>query len=691
MSKNYPYIHRDLSWLSFNYRLLQEASDKTVPLYERIKFLAIYSANLDEFFRVRVANLKNLIKVGKKTQKILDFEPKELLNEVLSTVNAQQEEFSYILESLITPELKSHDIRILRMKDLKKNQIDFVEDYFNENLIPYVQPLVLMEKKIRPFLNNGALYLVLQLSDEEKPKGEERYGIVKVPSEFQKRFIILPSDKKDRNNIILLDDVIRHCQRFIFPGFTIIDSFSIKLTRDAELYIDDEFEGDLVAKIKKNLTKRNVGPASRLVYDREMPVDVLEVLKDVFELDNFDVLPEGRYHNNSDFFKFPNFGLESLSEKSLAPLQIEELNNGRIFANMQEKDFLLHVPFHSYKPVVNFFEQAAIDPYVTHIKIIQYRVAKKSKIMNALIKAVENGKQVTAFIEIKARFDEAANLEWGEKLEAGGVKVFYSMPGLKVHSKMALIKRCVQGVDEHYAYFSTGNFHEGTAKVYSDLGLFTSNKKLLKECIAIFNYLETKKRPKKAFEHLAVGTFSLKKKLINLVKQEMKNADKGIESSIVLKMNSLEDSEMINLLYDANRKGVKITLIIRGICCIVPGIPGVSDNITAFGVIDRFLEHSRVFIFSNGGDEKIFLSSADWMVRNLHHRIETMIPIFDKKIKKQIKDIIQIQIDDNVKSRRIHYKKNNNYRKSGSDIPVRSQMDTYYYLKKAIEKQNSGQ
>ena len=689
MSKNYPYIHRDLSWLSFNYRLLQEASDKTVPLYERIKFLAIYSSNLDEFFRVRVANLKNLIKVGKKTQKIIGFEPKELLNEVLSTVNAQQVEFSDILESQIIPELKVHGIRILRMKDLKGHQIEFVDDYFNENLIPYVQPLVLMEQKIRPFLNNGALYLVLQLRDEEKPKGEERYGIVKVPSEFQDRFIILPSDKKDKHNIILLDDVIRHCQRIIFPGFTIIDSFSIKLTRDAELYIDDEFEGDLVAKIKKNLTKRNVGPASRLVYDREMPQEVLEVLKDVFELDNFDLLPEGRYHNNSDFFKFPNLGFESLTEKPITPLRIEDLSNGRIFANMAERDYLLHVPFHSYKPVVNFFEQAAIDPYVTHIKIIQYRVAKKSKIMNALIKAVENGKQVTAFIEIKARFDEAANLAWGEKLEAAGVKVYYSMPGLKVHSKMALIKRNVKGADENYAYFSTGNFHESTAKIYSDLGLFTSNKKLLKECIAIFEYLETKKRPKKAFEHLAVGTFSLKAKLMNLVRSEIKNAEKGIESTIILKMNSLEDSEMINLLYDANRKGVKITLIIRGICCIVPGIAGVSENITAFGVIDRFLEHARVFIFSNGGDEKIFLSSADWMVRNLHHRIETMIPIFDKKIKKQIKDIINIQINDNVKSRRIHYKKSNNYRKTSSDIPIRSQMETYYYLQKEAEKENS--
>jgi len=689
LSKEYPYIHRDLSWLSFNFRLLQEASDKTVPLYERIKFLAIYSSNLDEFFRVRVANLKNLIKVGKKTQKSLDFEPKELLENVLATVNAQQEEFSNIMENQIIPDLKSHGIRMLRMKDLKDSQKAFVEDYFNEHLIPYVQPLVLMEKKIRPFLNNGELYLVLRLIDEDAPKGEERYGIVKVPSEFQERFVVFPSDKKGKTYLIFLDDIIRHCQRIIFPGFTIIDSFSIKLSRDAELYIDDEFEGDLVSKIKKNLSKRKIGPASRLVYDREMPQDILEVLKDVFELNNFDLLPEGRYHNNSDLFKFPNLGIESLSEAPLEPLVIQDLINGRIFTNIDERDYLLHVPYHSYQPVVNFFEQAAIDPYVTHIKIIQYRVAQKSKIMQALIRAVRNGKQVTAFIEIKARFDEAANLEWGEKLEQAGVKVYYSMPGLKVHSKMSLITRNVKGIEENFAYFSTGNFHEGTAKIYSDLGLFTANKKLIEEAKSVFDYLETKKRPKKEFDHIAVGTFALKAKLINLVRQEIKYAEKGKEASIILKMNSLEDSEMINLLYDANRAGVKITLIIRGICCLVPGLDGISDNITAFGHIDRFLEHARVFVFNNGGDQLIYISSADWMVRNLHHRIETMIPIFDKKIRKQIMDILNIQIMDNVKARRIHYKKNNNYRQTDSDIPVRSQMETYYYLARIIEKQNS--
>ena len=689
MSKENPIIHRDLSWLSFNFRLLQEATDRTVPLYERIKFLAIYSSNLDEFFRVRVANLKNLIKVGKKTQRSLDFEPRELLENVLDTVNAQQEEFSNIMENQIIPDLKEYGIRMLRMKDLKSGQKDYIENYFNENLIPYVQPMVLMEKKIRPFLNNGALYLVLRLLDLDDKKGKEKYGIVKVPSEFQERFIVFPHEKKGKKNIIFLDDIIRHCQKIIFPGFKILDSFSIKLTRDAELYIDDEFEGDLVSKIKKNLSKRKIGPASRLVYDREMPVEILEVLQDVFDLNDFDCLPEGRYHNNADLFKFPKLGIESLSEAPLKPLIINDLVNGRIFSMIDEKDYLLHVPYHSYKPVVNFFDQAAIDPYVTHIKIIQYRVAAKSKIMDALIRAVKNGKQVTAFIEIKARFDEAANLAWGEKLELAGVKVYYSMPGLKVHSKMALITRNVKGNEENFAYFSTGNFHEGTAKIYSDLGLFTANKKLINEAKIVFDYLETKKRPKKPFEHIAVGTFALKAKLIKLVKHEMKLASKGQKAKIMLKMNSLEDSEMINLLYDASKAGVQITLIIRGICCLVPGIEGLSENITAFGHIDRFLEHARVFIFHNGGDELIYISSADWMVRNLHHRIETMVPILDKKVRKQIKDIINIQSSDNVKARRIHYKKNNNYRKTDSEVPVRSQMETYYYLEKILSKQNS--
>ncbi len=687
--KQEHYIHRDLSWLSFNYRLLQEAKDRNVPLYDRMKFLAIYSSNLDEFFRVRVASLKNLIKIGKKTKKSLDFEPLEVLTNVLDTVNAQQVEFSEIFQNEIIEDLKKEGITIGRPKNLSEQQIEFIENYFDQNVIPFIQPMLLNGSKIKPFLNNGALYLVVELKDRELVGAPLQHSIIKIPSDFTNRFVVVPSDKKGNEVIMMLDDIIRHCQKDIFPGYQIIDSFSIKLTRDAELYIDDEFEGDLIEKIRKNLSKRKVGLASRLVYDREMPIHLLEYLMEVFEIDEIDLTPEGRYHNNSDFFKFAKFLSKDLHEPALKPLIINDLVNGNIFERIDEKDYLLHVPYHSYLPVINFFEQAAEDPTVTHIKIIQYRVAKVSRIMNALRKAIKNGKKVTAFIEVKARFDEKANLDWGEKLEAAGVDVFYSLPGLKVHSKMALVRREIKGEGQFFGFFSTGNFHEETAKLYSDIGIFTSNKDLLKEARRIFKYLETKKRPKEDFKLLAVGTFDLKPKLKNLVKNEIKNAKNGKDATIILKMNSLQDREMIDLLYDAGRAGVKVTLIVRGICCIIPGIPDYSNNIEAFGIIDRFLEHARVFIFHNDGEELVFLSSADWMVRNLHHRIETMVPVLDDKIKKQIKEIINIQLLDNVKSRRIHYKKNNNYRKSKSEGTIRSQMETYNYLIKKVNKQNA--
>jgi len=687
--KEEHYIHRDLSWLSFNYRLLQEAKDRNVPLYDRMKFLAIYSSNLDEFFRVRVASLKNLIKVGKKTKKSLDYAPKEVLTNVLDTVNAQQVEFSEIFQNEIIPDLKKEGVTIGHPKNLSDAQLKFIENYFCDILLPFIQPMLLKGNKIKPFLNTGSLYLVVELEDKELEAGALQHCIVKIPSDYTNRFVVLPSEKKGEEIIMLLDDIIRHCQKDIFPGYNIVESYSIKLTRDAELYIDDEFEGDLIEKIRKNLNKRKVGLASRLVYDREMPIHLLEYLMGVFEIDEVDLTPEGRYHNNSDFFKFNKFLKADLHEPELTPLIINDLVNGSIFQKIDERDYLIHVPYHSYLPVINFFEQAAVDPTVTDIKIIQYRVAKESRIMNALLKGVKNGKKVTAFIEIKARFDEEANIEWGEKLQEAGVDVYYSMPGLKVHSKMALIRREIKGEEQYFGFLSTGNFHEVTAKLYSDLGIFTANKELLAEAVRIFKYLETKKRPKQDFKLLAVGTFDLKPKLKKLVKNEISNAKAGKKASIILKMNSLQDREMIDLLYDAGRAGVKITLIVRGICCIIPGIPNYSNNIEAFGIIDRFLEHARVFIFSNDGDELIYLASADWMGRNLHRRVETMIPILEKNIKNQIKDIINIQMLDNVKSRRIHYKKNNNYRKVKSGETIRSQMETYNYLIKQVNEQNA--
>lgn len=686
-----PYVHRDISWLSFNYRVLQEAKDPNTPLLERIKFLAIYSSNLDEFFRVRVANHRNLVRVGKKAKRQLDFEPELILKQILKIVSEQQEEFSDIYENEIVPALKEHGILLIKRKAFNEEQEEFLEEYFSQNLIPYVQPVLLVEDRIKPFLSNGSLYLALHMKskneedmgsvDKRKDK-DSIYAITKIPSDQLKRFIKLPSNKNGVRVFVLLDDIVRHIVKFIYPGFDIIDTFSIKLTRDAELYIDDEYSGDLLSKIKKSLKKRNVGPASRMVYDREIPKHFLHYLSKVFDITNFDLLPEGRYHNNSDFFKFPKFDMPELYDHPLSPTPFPLLEKSEsIFDKIKERDHIIHVPYQSYESVIKFFEDAAADPLVTHIKIVQYRVAKKSRIMNALMNAARSGKKVSAFVEVKARFDEELNIEWGEKLEQAGVKVNYSLPGLKVHSKMAMVIRKDQQ-EERYCYFSSGNFHEGTVKLYSDIGIFTYNPDICDEAYSLFEYLEKKKTPEQDFQHLGVGQFGLKEKIIGLIKNEIQNAEQGLEAGMTLKMNSLQDPGMIKLLYKASQKGVKIRLIVRGICSLVPGIKDISDNIKAISIVDRYLEHCRIFIFHNNGEEKIYLSSADLMFRNLHHRVETMVPIYAGHIRKVVKDMIDMQWKDNTKARFLSSKKLNEYRKIKDDTSIiRSQEMLHQYFK----------
>lgn len=680
--KEIPLIHRDISWLSFNHRVLQEAEDPSVPLFERIKFLAIYSSNLDEFFRVRVAHHRNLMRVGKKTQKKLEFSPKVVIKDILKIVNKQQERYSLIFEKQITPELKKHKIRILRRLDLNGEQRHFVEEYFNNNLLPFVQPVLLVNGMVRPFLNNAELYLSIHLRIKGDHTAESEYAIVKVPSDYSPRFVEVPSAGKG-HDIIILDDIVRHSVSMLFPGYDILDTYSIKLTRDAELYIDDEFQGDLIQKIKKSLTKRNVGPASRFVYDRAMPSELLNYLMETFEVDKGGLLKEGRYHNNFDFFKFPSFGKDHLKNTPLLPLPYNELEDCEdIFKAIKEEEHLIHVPYQSYESVVRFFESAARDKDVTHIKIVQYRVARKSRIMNALIKAVRSGKQVMVFVEVKARFDEEANLRWGEKLEAAGVQVYYSFPGLKVHSKLALVRKEVDGQSELYSYMGTGNFHEGTAKVYSDLGLFTSDRRLTSEVARVFNFLETVKLPQTEFEHLLVGQFNLRQSLIAKIEREINHAKAGRPAKMILKMNSLEDREMIAKLYEASQAGVKIELIVRGICCLIPQLEGYSENIKIISIVDRFLEHARIFWFQNDGNDELYLSSADFMRRNLSYRIETAFPIYNEKLRNEILVFLDIQLMDNVKARIIDENLSNNYHKSTDDMSIRSQVETYYRIRR---------
>lgn len=686
MEDGTPFIHRDISWLSFNYRVLQEAMDTNVPLLERIKFLAIYSSNLDEFFRVRMANHRNLLRLGKKTKKELDMDPKVVVKEIRRIVNLQQEVFSEVFENQIVPELANHGIRLLRRLDLDETQIEFVENFFQDHMLPFVQPVLLVRDRVRPFLNNKALYMTLWLKPFDDQKAEDQYAIVKIPSDHLPRFIVLPTAESG-HDLIMIDDIVRHSVSWMFPGYEIIDTYSIKLTRDAELYIDDEFSGDLIQKIKDSLQRRHVGPASRFVYDRSMPDALLEFLKEVFDLEKLDTLREGRYHNNFDFFKFPDFGMTHLKNPPLPPLAYPLLENtADYWGAIREKDHLLHVPYQSYDSVVRFFEEAAQDPQVTHIKITQYRVARKSRIMEALMKAVQAGKQVSVFIEVKARFDEEANLSWGERLEKAGVNVQYSFPGVKVHAKIALVRRLEHQGPQLYTYLSTGNFHEDTAKVYSDLGLFTADERLSNEVARVFSFLETVKVPPAPFTHLLVGQFNLRTKLEQLIDFEIAEAEAGRTAQITLKMNSIQDAKMVRKLYAASQAGVQIRMIIRGICSVVPQQPGFSENIEVISIVDRFLEHARIFWFHHGGAQQIYLSSADWMVRNLSYRVETAFPIYQEDLKQEIVDYLNIQLSDNVKSRVIDREFSNTYNRNQADLAIRSQIETYYYVKRKMER-----
>lgn len=679
-----PYIHRDISWLSFNYRVLQEAKDPRVPLLERIRFLAIYSNNLDEFFRVRVANHRNLLRVGRKTREKIEDDPKTILKQITRIVNEQQEEFSRIFENQILPELARHNVFLRRRLELNRAQKSFVEKYFREHMLPFVQPVLLIKGKIRPFLNNAALYMVVHLLDKEDHK--KQVAIVKIPSDHLPRFIELPASSPRRKELIMLDDIVRHNLSQMFPGYEILDAYSIKLTRDAELYIDDEYSGDLLQKIRNSLAKRQVGPPSRFVYDREMPQELLDFLVETFDLRKEDLLVEGRYHNNFDFFFFPDFGYNHLRQSPLPPLPLHELDDEEnIFDAIGKKDQLIYPPYHRYDPVVRFFTEAARDPAVTHIKITQYRVAKRSQIMNALIQAVAAGKQVFVFIEVKARFDEEANLRWGERLEAAGVKVAYSLPGVKVHAKMALVRREEANGARMYAYLSTGNFHEGTAQVYCDFGIFTADPRLSTEVGRLFTFLETGIRPLEPFQHLWVGQFNLRSRLERLIEREIAHARAGKPASITLKVNSIQDPAIIAQLYAASNAGVKIRLIVRGVCSLVPAVPGWSENIEAISIVDRYLEHGRVFIFENAGTPEYYLSSADLMTRNLSFRIETVFPVYDPEVKQIIHDIIEIQWADNIKARTIDAEGSNAYRRTSTEIAVQSQVETYFYFKRRQE------
>jgi len=682
------YYNRELSWLSFNYRVLQEAKDKNVPLLERLKFLAIYSSNLDEFFRVRVASLRSLLSLKTKTQKKLNFNPQKLLNSLKQIVSEQQEEYGRIYREEIIPKLKKENIFIVDDKSIEDNQIDYVKNYFREQVLPYAQPTLLDKNKISTFLHNKSIYLAVRLkSKTRKSKISKnkairfKYAIVEIACDRLGRFISLPSSY-EKNYVMFLDDVIRINLPELLPGYFVESCYSIKLTRDAELYIDDEFSGDLLSKIKKGLSKRNTGIPCRFLYDKGMPEDFLEFIRNALKLNKNDLIAGGRYHNFNDFFSFPIFGKKHLEYESMPPHNSKELDGGiSFFEALSKKDILLNFPYQSYGYVINFLEEAANDVNVKSIKITLYRVAKDSLIVRSLCKAVENGKMVTAFVEFKARFDEESNFACAEILQKSGVKVYSSFPGLKVHCKLCLIERTENKKSKFYTYLATGNFNEKTARIYCDSALLTSIQDFGKDVRKVFNILQRKSETE-TFNYLLVAPFNLRKNLIKLINGEIENAKEGKQAEITLKLNSLEDNKMINKLYEASNAGVKIKIIVRGICCLIPGIKNLSENIQAISIVDRFLEHSRVYIFHHNGDKKYFLASADLMKRNLSRRIEVCFPIYDKQIQSFLQKMIDIQWNDNVKARIIDNNQINLYKQNGKE-EIRSQYDIYNLIAKS--------
>ncbi len=683
----YKFFNRELSWLSFNHRVLQEAKDPSTPLYDKIKFLAIFSSNLDEFFRVRVASLRSLLDLKKKTQKELKFDVEKLLEKLHKTVVKMQEEYGDTFVNIIKPELEQNNIYLIDHTQLNIVQKEFISELFNSQVVPHIMPMIIARKKITPFLRNQRLYLAVKLSSKhngssDKQLKHKRYlsAIVEIPTNHIDRFILLP--KIGNNNYVMfLDDIIRYFLPNIFYGYNVHESYAVKLTRDAELYIEDEFSGNLLDKMKKSLAKRSSGAPSRFLYDRSMPASFLNFLKEALLLSEEDLYPGGKYHNFSDFFTFPNPGIKELNYPDMKPLKSKELDlKKNIFDSAAEHDQLLYFPYQSYDYVINAVEQAAKDPAVKSIKITQYRVAKDSKIVNALVKAAHRGKEVTAFVEIKARFDEEINIKSAEEMQKAGVKVLYSLPGLKVHAKIALITREENNILRNYAYLSTGNFNEKTARLYTDYGFFTANPGIADEVEKVFEALEGN-ISEFEFKHLLVAHYGMRQGFQAMIENEIAFAQQGQPAAITIKLNSLEDERMIKKLYEASNAGVKVNMIVRGICCLIPGIKSMSENIRGISIIDRFLEHDRVYIFNNGGDEKIYLSSADWMKRNLSRRIEVAFPVYDNDLKNIIKHIVNIKLSDNVKARVIDEKQTNAYRKTDSISEHRSQYEIYEYMK----------
>lgn len=676
-------VNREISWLSFNERVLQEAENTEVPLAERMKFMSIFSSNLDEFFRVRVASVRRLLQYQKKNKQKEAKETEKVLDTIHKRVLEQQIRFNDIYEEQIIPGLADHKIYILNEQQLSESQKQKVKEHCRTEVMSYLFPVMLDHLRDFPFLRDRSIYLAVKLSkkdDSVKP----RFALIEVPSEVLNRFYILPG-KGETTNIMLLDDVIRLGLPDIFSFFdyNVYEAYTIKLTRDAELDIDNDLPGTLVSKVEKSLKQRHKGIPVRFIYDGEIPEDLLKFIVKKAGISKQGMIPGGRYHNFKDFFDFPHIGPPGFYYEPQRPVPITRFEGTRaLFDEIKKGDVLIHYPYQSFDYVIRFLREAAIDPSVYAIKITLYRVARHSNIVNSLINAVKNGKEVTVVMELQARFDEESNLYWTNKLQEAGANVVFGVANYKIHSKSCLIFRRENNKTVHYAHLSTGNYNGRTSRTYCDSALFTADKRITKDLIKMFSFIKNFPRIQYKFSHLLVAPFYMKTEFLKMIEAEIRNAKKDKPAYIHAKMNSLVDEMMIAKLYEASRAGVQIRLIVRGVCCLVPGIKKMSENIEVISIIDRYLEHSRVFIFCNAGNEKVFLSSADWMSRNLDRRIETAFPIYDPALKEEVKALFAIQWSDNVKARVIDEQQKNKPRKQSLPA-VRAQLEMYAYLGKA--------
>lgn len=679
------YIEKELSWLSFNERVLQESADKTVPLIERVRFLGIFSNNLDEFYKVRFSDVKRRILINQ--ERGINDNSKHLLTKMQNKAFKLNQRFDELYNDLIL-EMARRRIFLVNETQLNDAQKKWVKKYFKKEVLPHITPLLMNdEMNVLQFLKDEYAYLTVELQKEQQSK----YAVIEIPTDHLPRFVMVPEQKgKRRKTIILLDNIIRYCIDDLFKGFFEYDQLNchaMKMTRDAEYDLSHEVEHSLLEQMSEGVAQRLSALPVRFVYEHTMPQNMLDFLCGKLGISNYDnLIPGGRYHNFKDFIGFPNVGREYLENKPLPPMSCADFDGfDNSFDAIKNQDILLYYPYHTFDHMTELVRQASFDPKVISIKINIYRVAKNSRLMNSLIDAVHNGKNVTVVVELQARFDEEANIEWSKILTEAGVQVIFGAPGLKIHSKLLLISRREGEEITRYAHIGTGNFHEKTARIYTDFSLLTADQELTNEVRNVFGYIENPYRPVK-FDHLIVSPRNSRKKLYRLIDTEIANAKAGRKAQITLKVNNLVDKGLINKLYGASNAGVKIRMIIRGMCSLVPGVEGVSENIEIISIIDRFLEHPRVLITHNDGDPKVFISSADWMTRNIDHRIEVASPIRDERLKQRIIDIVNIHFTDTVKARWIDKEMSNAYVPRGNRKKRRSQVAIYDYLKQ-VEKQ----